>query len=122
MCGVSVFSGAGYRRRMNDTASEARELNIDGLENEFFEQFMSPEGELAQDPDTFEYEWTVTEWTTRDAVRSIFEDRLSEAEIDELASDLDLTSTSWMNTEEYRELADEEGRTDDFDPEDDDED
>ncbi|MBW4032790.1 MAG: hypothetical protein HIU88_09005 [Acidobacteria bacterium] len=107
---------------MNDTASEARELNIDGLENEFFEQFMSPEGELAQDPDTFEYEWTVTEWTTRDAVRSIFEDRLSETEIDELASDLDLTSTSWMNTEEYRELADEEGRTDDFDPEDDDED
>ena len=105
---------------MNDSTSEAGELNIDELENEFFDQFMSPEGELDQDADTFEYEWTVTEWTTRDAIRSIFEDRLSEADIGELASDLDLTSTSWMNIEEYRELADEDERTDDFDLEDDD--
>ena len=105
---------------MNDSTSEADELNIDELENEFFDQFMSPEGELDQDADTFEYEWTVTEWTTRDAIRSIFEDRLSEDEIGELASDLDLTSTSWMNIEEYRELADEDERTDDFDLEDDD--
>jgi hypothetical protein len=105
---------------MNDSTSEAGELNIDELENEFFDQFMSPEGELDQDADTFEYEWTVTEWTTRDAIRSIFEDRLSEDEIGELASDLDLTSTSWMNIEEYRELADEDERTDDFDLEDDD--
>ncbi len=105
---------------MNDSTSEADELNIDELENEFFDQFMSPEGELDQDADTFEYEWTVTEWTTRDAIRSIFEDRLSEADIGELASDLDLTSTSWMNIEEYRELADEDERTDDFDLEDDD--
>ena len=105
---------------MNDSTSEAGELNIDELENEFFDQFMSPEGELDQDADTFEYEWTVTEWTTRDAIRSIFEDRLSEDEIGELASDLDPTSTSWMNIEEYRELADEDERTDDFDLEDDD--
>jgi hypothetical protein len=105
---------------MNDTTSEPGEFDIDELETEFFEQFMSPEGELDQDAVTFEYEWTVTEWSTRDAIRSMFEDRLRDAEVDELASDLDLTSTSWMSIEEYRELADEDERTDDFDLEDDD--
>ncbi len=78
------------------------EFDLDALENEFFEQYMSPEGELEQDPDTFDYQWPVTEWATKDAVRSIFEDRLTEEQITEVADDLDLTSTSWMSIEEYR--------------------
>lgn len=96
-----------------DTTADTLEFDIDDLETEFFEQYMSPEGELEQDADTFEYEWPVTEWATKDAVRSIFEDRLSESEMDELAADLDLTSTSWLSVEEYNELEDDDGSLDD---------
>lgn len=113
-----MFTHPGYLRPMNDDTTE-HDFDLDELENEFFEQFMSPEGELDQDADTFEYEWTVTEWSTRDALRSIFEDRLSGAEIDELATDLDLTSTSWMSIEEYRDEVDELELESDFDPDDD---
>lgn len=95
------------------------EFDLDALENEFFEQYMSPEGELEQDPDTFDYEWPVTEWATKDAVRSIFEDRLTEEQITEVADDLDLTSTSWMSIEEYNELDDEKGQRAEFDDDDD---
>jgi len=81
-------------------STDFAEFDIDDLEAEFFEQYMSPEGELERDANTFEYEWPVTEWATKDAIRSIFEDRLSEVEMDELAADLDVTSTSWLSIEE----------------------
>ncbi len=91
---------------MSDTTADSGEFDIDDLEAEFFEQYMSPEGELEQNADTFEYEWPVTEWATKDAIRSIFEDRLSEVEMDELAADLDVTSTSWLSIEQYTEHED----------------
>ncbi len=99
---------------------DADEFDIDVLENEFFEQFMSPDDQQLSDPDADEDGADpVTEHSTLDAVRTVFEDRLSEAQLTELAEDLDLTSTSWVSIEEYRaaqgdlELADSFGDFDD---------
>jgi hypothetical protein len=82
---------------------DADEFDIDALENEFFEQFMSPDDQQLTDPDADDDDVDpVTEHSTMDAVRTVFEDRLSEAQLAELAEDLDLTSTSWVSIEEYR--------------------
>jgi hypothetical protein len=103
----------------NTELDDADEFDIDVLENEFFEQFMSPDDQQLSDPDADDDDREpVTEHSTMDAVRTVFEDRLSEAQLAELAEDLDLTSTSWVSIEEYRaaqgdlELADSFG---DFD-------
>ena len=95
------------------------EFDIDVLENEFFEQFMSPDDQQFSDPDADDDDKEpVTEHSTMDAVRTVFDGRLTEEQFAELAEDLDLTSTSWVSIEEYRaaqgdlELADSFG---DFD-------
>ena len=98
---------------------DADEFDIDVLENEFFEQFMSPDDQQLSDPDADDDPEPVTEHSTMDAVRTVFEDRLTEAQLADLAEDLDLTSTSWVSIEEYRaaqgdlELADSFGDFDD---------
>lgn len=95
------------------------EFDIDVLENEFFEQFMSPDDQQLSDQDADgDDKEPVTEHSTMDAVRTVFDGRLTEEQLAELAEDLDLTSTSWVSIEEYRaaqgdlELADSFG---DFD-------
>jgi hypothetical protein len=86
-----------------DTSDDADEFDIDVLENEFFEQYMSPDDQQLSDPDNDDEDAVpVTEHSTLDAVRTIFEDRLTEAQLEELAEDLDLTSPTWMSIEEYR--------------------
>ena len=104
---------------MAEIDQDPDEFDIDALENEFFEQFMSPDDQQLSDPDADEGDADpVTEHSTMDAVRTVFEDRLTEAQLAELAEDLDLTSSSWVSIEEYRaaqgdlELADSFG---DFD-------
>ena len=88
---------------MVDLDEDADEFDIDVLENEFFEQYMSPDDQQLSDPDNDDEDAVpVTEHSTLDAVRIVFEDRLTEAQLEELAEDLDLTSTTWMSIEEYR--------------------
>ncbi len=88
---------------MVDLDDDADEFDIDALENEFFEQFMSPDDQHLSDPDAEDDEAEpVTEHSTMDAVRTVFEDRLSEAQLEELAEDLDITSTNWVSIEEFR--------------------
>jgi hypothetical protein len=93
----------GYRRTMAELDDDAEDFDIDALENEFFEQYMSPDDQQLSDPDNDDVDAVpVTEHSTLDAVRTLFEDRLTEAQIEELAEDLDLTSDTWMSIEEYR--------------------
>ena len=88
---------------MVDLDDDADEFDIDVLENEFFEQYMSPDDQQLSDPDNDDDDAVpVTEHSTLDAVRTIFEDRLTEAQLEELAEGLDRTSTSWVSIEEYR--------------------
>jgi hypothetical protein len=88
---------------MVDLDEDADEFDIDVLENEFFEQYMSPDDQQLSDPDNDDEDAVpVTEHSTLDAVRTLFEDRLTEAQLEELAEDLDLTSTNWMSIDEYR--------------------
>ena len=88
---------------MVDLDEDADEFDIDVLENEFFEQYMSPDDQQLSDPDNDDEDAVpVTEHSTLDAVRTLFEDRLTEAQLEELAEDLDVTSTSWMSIDEYR--------------------
>lgn len=88
---------------MVDLDEDADEFDIDVLENEFFEQYMSPDDQQLSDPDNDDDDAVpVTEHSSLDAVRTLFEDRLTEAQLEELAEDLDLTSTNWMNIDEYR--------------------
>jgi len=88
---------------MVDLDEDGDEFDIDLLENEFFEQYMSPDDQQLSDPDNDDDDTVpVTEHSTLDAVRTLFEDRLTEAQLEELAEDLDLTSTTWMNIDEYR--------------------
>jgi hypothetical protein len=88
---------------MVDLDEDGDEFDIDVLENEFFEQYMSPDDQRLSDPDNDDEDAVpVTEHSSLDAVRTLFEDRLSEAQLEELAEDLDLTSTSWMSIDEYR--------------------
>jgi response regulator of citrate/malate metabolism len=88
---------------MVDLDEDGDEFDIDALENEFFEQYMSPEDQQLSDPDADDDDSVpVTEHSTLDAVRTLFEDRLTEAQLEELAEDLDVTSTTWMNIDEYR--------------------
>ncbi len=88
---------------MVDLDEDADEFDIDVLENEFFEQYMSPDDQQLSDPDNDDEDAVpVTEHSSLDAVRTLFEDRLTEAQLEELAEDLDLTSTNWMNIDEYR--------------------
>jgi len=92
-----------YRRIMVDLDEDGDEFDIDLLENEFFEQYMSPDDQQLSDPDADDADAVpVTQHSTLDAVRTLFEDRLTEAQLEELAEDLDVTSTSWMNIDEYR--------------------
>jgi hypothetical protein len=87
----------------DNTADDADEFDLDVLENEFFEQYMSPDDQQLNDPDNDDDDAVpVTEHSTLDAVRTVFEDRLNEEQLEELAEDLDVTSTTWMNIEEYR--------------------
>lgn len=89
----------------DDTDDNTDEFDIDALENEFFEQYMSPDDQQLSDPDNDDEDAVpVTEHSSLDAVRTVFEDRLTEAQIEELAEDLDLTSTAWMSIEEYRSV------------------
>ncbi|MEP6842393.1 MAG: hypothetical protein ABJA11_02655 [Pseudolysinimonas sp.] len=82
---------------------EAEEFDIDVLENEFFDLYMSPDDQQLSDPDADDEDAVpVTEHSSLDAVRTAFEDRLTEAQLEELAEDLDLTSPTWMSIEEYR--------------------
>ena len=88
---------------MVDLDEDGDEFDIDLLENEFFEQYMSPDDQQLSDPDNVDADAVpVTEHSSLDAVRTLFEDRLTEAQLEELAEDLDLTSTTWMNIDEYR--------------------
>ena len=88
---------------MVDLDEDGDEFDIDVLENEFFEQYMSPDDQQLSDPDNDDEDAVpVTEHSTLDAVRTLFEDRLTEAQLEELAEDLDLTSTNWMSIDEYR--------------------
>ncbi|HEY4225012.1 MAG TPA: hypothetical protein VGM70_04305 [Pseudolysinimonas sp.] len=88
---------------MADLDDDADDFDIDVLENEFFDQFMSPDDQQLSDPDADDDDAEpVTEHSTMDAVRTVFEDRLTEAQLEELAEDLDLTSTTWVSIEEYR--------------------
>jgi hypothetical protein len=88
---------------MVDLDEDGDEFDIDLLENEFFEQYMSPDDQQLSDPDAVDDDAVpVTQHSTLDAVRTLFEDRLTEAQLEELAEDLDVTSTSWMNIDEYR--------------------
>ncbi|MEO6533587.1 MAG: hypothetical protein ABIO06_08440 [Pseudolysinimonas sp.] len=86
----------------DDTDDETEEFDIDALENEFFELYMSPDDQQLTDPDDDADLVPVTEHTSLDAVRTAFEDRLSEAQLEELAEDLDVTSPTWVSIEEYR--------------------
>ena len=88
---------------MVDLDEDGDEFDIDVLENEFFEQYMSPDDQQLSDPDNDDEDAVpVTEHSTLDAVRTLFEDRLTEAQLEELAEDLDVTSTNWMSIDEYR--------------------
>lgn len=87
---------------MAEVDQDGEEFDIDLLENEFFEQYMSPDDQQLSDPDEDDDVVPVTEHSSLDAVRTLFEDRLTEAQLEELAEDLDLTSPTWMNIEEYR--------------------
>ncbi|MDP9028703.1 MAG: hypothetical protein M3N46_14330 [Actinomycetota bacterium] len=88
---------------MAEIDQDADEFDIDVLENEFFEQFMSPDDQQLSDPDADDDDQEpVTEHSTMDAVRTVFDGRLTEVQLAELAEDLDLTSTSWVSIEEYR--------------------
>lgn len=88
---------------MVDLDEDADEFDIDVLENEFFEQYMSPDDQQLSDPDNLDDDAIpVTQHSSLDAVRTLFEDRLTEAQLEELAEDLDLTSPTWMNIDEYR--------------------
>jgi hypothetical protein len=88
---------------MVDLDEDGGEFDIDVLENEFFEQYMSPDDQRLSDPDNDDEDAVpVTEHSSLDAVRTLFEDRLTESQLEELAEDLDLTSTSWMSIDEYR--------------------
>ena len=91
---------------MAELDQDADEFDIDALENEFFEQFMSPDDQQLSDPDADDDDAEpLTEHSSMDAARTVFEDRLTEAQLSELAEDLDLTSTSWVSIEEYRAAA-----------------
>jgi hypothetical protein len=88
---------------MAELDQDPDDFDIDVLENEFFEQYMSPDDQQLSDPDNDDDDVIpVTEHSTLDAVRTVFEDRLTEAQLEELAADLDLTSPTWMSIEEYR--------------------
>lgn len=88
---------------MVDLDEDADEFDIDVLENEFFEQYMSPDDQQVSDPDNVDDDAIpVTQHSSLDAVRTLFEDRLTEAQLEELAEDLDLTSPTWMSIDEYR--------------------
>lgn len=88
---------------MAEIDQDADEFDIDVLENEFFEQFMSTDDQQLSDPDADDDDREpVTEHSTLDAVRTVFVDRLSEAQLEELAEDLDLTSSTWVSIDEYR--------------------
>ncbi len=88
---------------MVDLDEDGDEFDIDVLENEFFEQYMSPDDQQLSDPDNDDEDAVpVTEHSSLDAVRTLFEDRLTEAQLEELAEDLDRTSTNWMSIDEYR--------------------
>ncbi|MFC5501972.1 hypothetical protein ACFPJ4_06930 [Lysinimonas soli] len=92
---------------MAELDPEVDDFDIDVLENEFFEQFMSPDDQLLSDPDSDDDDTVaVTEHSSLDAVRTVFEDRLTEEQMEELAADLDLTSATWMNIEEFRAVND----------------
>ena len=91
-----------------DSVSDTDEFDIDVLENEFFEQFMSPDDQLLADPEDDDDSVAVTEHSSMDAVRQVFEDRLTEEQMEELAQDLDLTSTTWISIEEFRAVNSEE--------------
>jgi hypothetical protein len=95
------------------------EFDIDVLENEFFDQFMSPDDQLLSDNDDDDDAVAVPEHSSLDAVRRVFEDRLTEDQMEELAEDLDLTSTTWMNIEEFRAVNNGEP-IDEFDDDDED--
>lgn len=112
---------------MAEPDEDPDDFDIDVLENEFFEQYMSPDDQqLSDSDDDDDGVGAVTEHSTLDAVRTLFEDRLSEAQIEELAEDLDVTSTTWMSIEEFRatngdpELDEAFGDFDDDDDDDDD--
>ena len=88
----------------DDAAGNDDDFDIDVLENEFFELYMSTDDQQLSDPDNDDDETIpVTEHSSLDAVRTAFEDRLTEAQLEELAEDLDLTSPTWVSIEEYRE-------------------
>ena len=88
---------------MVDLDEDGDEFDIDVLENEFFEQYMSPDDQQLSDPDNDDEDAVpVTEHSSLDAVRTLFEDRLTEAQLEELAEDLDRTSPNWMSIDEYR--------------------
>lgn len=100
---------------------DSEEFDIDVLENEFFDVFMSPDDQQLADPDDDADPVVVPEHSSLDAVRQVFEDRLTEDQMEELAEDLDLTSTTWMNIEEFRAInAGEEVDEVDFDDDDED--
>src|ERR1700712_1485513 len=84
------------------TDQDPDEFDIDVLENEFFDQYMSPDDQLLADPEDDDDTVSVPEHSSLDAVRRVFEDRLTEEQMEELAEDLDLTSTTWMSIEEFR--------------------
>ena len=88
---------------MAELDQDPDDFDIDALENEFFEQYMSPDDQQLTDPDNVDDDVIpVTEHSSLDAARTAFEDRLTEAQLEELAADLDLTSPTWMSIEEYR--------------------
>ncbi len=100
---------------MAEIDQDADEFDIDVLENEFFEQFMSTDDQQLSDPDADEDDREpVTEHSTLDAVRTVFVDRLSEAQLEELAEDLDLTSSTWVSIDEYRAAQGDEELLDSF--------
>ncbi len=103
---------------MAELDDDPDDFDIDVLENEFFEQFMSPDDQLLSDDADDDDAVPVTEHSSLDAVRQVFEDRLTEAQLVELADDLDLTSTTWMSIEEFR-AANNEAEIDDVDFDDD---
>ena len=87
----------------DENTEEADEFDIDVLENEFFDLYMSPDDQQLSDPVNDDDDAVpVTEHSSLDAVRTAFEDRLTEAQLEELAEDLDLTSPTWVSIEEYR--------------------
>ena len=69
---------------MVDLDEDGDEFDIDVLENEFFEQYMSPDDQQLSDPDNDDEDAVpVTEHSTLDAVRTLFELRLGEAVLEE---------------------------------------